>query len=824
MKKYLSFLLFTTLLLQAQSVQTPHPIIFVTQTPVAGFSAVTQTFNNHGDDVPSVPRGGDLMIRYPDGTLRNLTREAGFGDSTVMQTGKSIAVRQPSVHWNGTKAIFSMLVGAPAKEFDYTKHYWQLYEVTGLGKGEKAIITKVPNQPENYHNISPIYGSDDKIIFTSDMPFNKKRHLYPQLDEYETAPVVSGLWSLNPANGEVTLLEHSPSGSFYPIIDSYGRILFTRWDHLQRDQQADADRYEPEYPYGMFNYSSEAVDAVAMNTTEEVFPEPRDTSSHDYTPEFELHRFNHFFPWQLNQDGTEEETLNHVGRHEYGGSYTEGSYVDDPNLSYIIRKNFVKNKVVIIGDGGLFHIKEDPLNPGVYYGVNAHEFGRETAGQILKFTGAPDINPEEMDVIEITHEATSTSAQQGQIPDPNHSGHYRNPLPLSNGMLVVSHSESPFVDKVTWNGSTPSVLYNFRLKTMKPVVIDGKNYFVAGEPLTNGIVRSLQYYTGESDVVTRTDTLWELDAVEVRAQTVPPLKTETPLQTPEQQVFTEEQVDVKKMQDWLKANNLALIVSRNVTTRDRNDVQQPYNLRVPDGVQTIGTTGTVYDIQYMQMFQGDMIRGRGGVEHPSSGRRVLAQVMHDPAVKNPANPAGPAGSVKIALDGSVASFIPAHRAMTWQTTDPNGKGVVRERYWITFQPGEIRTCASCHGLNTKDQFGAAVPQNKPEALRELLQYWKSSLMRVGDNVQSVAAFKLDQNYPNPFNPATVITYQVPSTSRVSLKIYDVVGREVAVLVNEVKEAGGYRVNFNASNFSSGIYFARLESNGNRMMKKMVLMK
>jgi hypothetical protein len=49
---------------------------------------------------------------------------------------------------------------------------------------------------------------------------------------------------------------------------------------------------------------------------------------------------------------------------------------------------------------------------------------------------------------------------------------------------------------------------------------------------------------------------------------------------------------------------------------------------------------------------------------------------------------------------------------------------VRERNWITFQPGEIRTCASCHGLNSKDQAGGLTPMNKPEALRSLMQYWK----------------------------------------------------------------------------------------------------
>lgn len=96
----------------------------------------------------------------------------------------------------------------------------------------------------------------------------------------------------------------------------------------------------------------------------------------------------------------------------------------------------------------------------------------------------------------------------------------------------------------------------------------------------------------------------------------------------------------------------------------------------------------------------------------------------DPKVKNPANPNAPAGSVKLGLDGSSAAFVPARRAMTWQLTDAAGKAVVRERNWLTFQPGEIRTCVSCHGLNSKDQAGGFAPLNKPEALRTLMRHWK----------------------------------------------------------------------------------------------------
>jgi hypothetical protein len=110
--------------------------------------------------------------------------------------------------------------------------------------------------------------------------------------------------------------------------------------------------------------------------------------------------------------------------------------------------------------------------------------------------------------------------------------------------------------------------------------------------------------------------------------------------------------------------------------------------------------------------------------------------MHDPAVKNP--PSGAlAGSVKIASDGSAAAFVPAQRAMSWQTTDPHGTPVVRERYWLTFQPGEVRVCNSCHGVNTRDQLGRTAPQNAPEALRALLKFWKSEQPITGGKKRSV---------------------------------------------------------------------------------------
>src|SRR6476646_7997906 len=223
---------------QATGPVLPNPILFVTQTPQpSDFTTITSLFGNHRGSMDSVPRGGALWIRYPDGTLRNLTLAAGFGHDGPQHTN-GIAVREPCVHWDGNKAVFSMVVGAPKKQYEVASYYWQLYEITGFGANETPVITKISNQPTNYNNVAPIYGSDDRIIFASDRPRDGQRHLYPQLDEYEEAAIVTGLWSLDPANGNLAMLNHSPSGVFSPLLDSFGRVIFSRWDHLQRDQQA----------------------------------------------------------------------------------------------------------------------------------------------------------------------------------------------------------------------------------------------------------------------------------------------------------------------------------------------------------------------------------------------------------------------------------------------------------------------------------------------------------------------------------------------------------------------------------------------------------
>ena len=85
-------------------------------------------------------------------------------------------------------------------------------------------------------------------------------------------------------------------------------------------------------------------------------------------------------------------------------------------------------------------------------------------------------------------------------------------------------------------------------------------------------------------------------------------------------------------------------------------------------------------------------------------------------------------------------------------------------------------------------------------------------------------YALYQSYPNPFNPSTNIKYSIPNCDIVSMKVFDILEREVAVLYDEYKTAGTYKVEFNASRFASGVYFYQLQAGNFVETKKMVLMK
>jgi len=700
------------------AVATPYPILFVTQTPFGqDFANLMSTFGTHRGSTNSAPRGGDLWVRSPAGALRNLTAEAGYGTTP----GNEIAVRDPYPHWDGTKALFSMVSGGTTQNGN-DPVYFQIYEVTGFGSGQTVQIRKL-SQPADTNNVTPIYASDGRILFTSDRPRNGDRRLYPQLDEYETAPTVSGLWSMAADGSDLRILDHAPSGVFSPFVDSFGRVVFTRWDHLQRDQQGDSDIYSiiagDPLTYGARTFASEASDTQhTIAPGDEIFPEqrvlyglePGDPVWDDMQPTETGHTFNHFFPWMMRQDGTGLEILDHLGRHEL-------AHYIGPARTYLDYAG-VEDSVDIF-----LHIAEDPTNPGTYYGIRCPEFGTRGAGQIVSITAPPGANPDSIAIQYVTHPATASYAGEGELPATGHIGMFRDPVVLADGSLWAAHSTSVFADRPTVaNPSYPqpytqSSRYDFAIERLVP---GAQGYRVDGERLlSTPIVESISYFDNDSyRIVNYAGPLWELQPIEVRPHAAPPAATEA-LPAIEHNVLAEElggQAGIDALRAYLVANDLALITSRDVTVRA--DRQQDFNLKIAWSDHKTAAPGvTPKQLGYLQFFEGQQLRGFANFP----GRRVLARPIGNSV--NPIVAGAPSGAVKLGADGSMAAFVPAGRALSWQTTETDGTAAVRERYWLTFQPGEIRACTNCHGVNTADVFGGPIPQNEPAALRELARWW-----------------------------------------------------------------------------------------------------
>ncbi|HEX4947273.1 MAG TPA: hypothetical protein VFZ34_11440 [Blastocatellia bacterium] len=718
-RKSLSILVTTFCLVLLALLSTPQtrssaaqlpPILFVTQPPFgADFVSVNATFGNHRPRTAFTPRGGDLYIRYGDGTLRNLTAEAGFG----LHAGKEIAVREPSVHWSGAKALFAMVIGGTTKN-DYSDVFWQIYEITGLGKGETARIVKLP-QAENYNNVSPLYGTDDRILFTSDRPHNGNPNLYPQLDEYESQPTNTGLWSMNADGSDVRLLDHAPSGAFTPIIASDGRVVYTRWDHLQRDQQNN----DGAGGSGAYNFASE-YSATKLTTNVEIFPESR-TEPRGYG-----HTMNQFIPWQINEDGSGHETLGHIGRHELSRYFTSQRAGLPEFIPPSARRTAER----------VYQLKEDPLRPGYFYGTYAPEFYTHAAGQIIALNAAESVNPDDMQVAYITDPTTREVGTNATNP----LGHFRNPVPLSDGSLIAVRTTVAEADSTT--SGILSAKYDFHLALLQ----SNGTYFAPVEKLIpNGITKTISYWDNQPYTqISYSGRLWELDPVEVRARPRPNKHTD-PLPAIETQILSEElggTAGIAKFREFLQARKLALVVSRDVTRR--GDKQQEYNLKVFGSAKQTsdGSTPTI-ELSHLQFFQGDLIRSYSNYGTNSNrGRRPLAQIMRDGLTATDAPP----GSVKIASDGSVAALVPAQRALSWQMNKPDGTAALRERYWVTFAPGEMRSCTNCHGVNRTDVLlKQPPPTNPPQALRDLARWYRDNFAAVLATSVSGASFTNHDN-------------------------------------------------------------------------------
>lgn len=725
------------------------PILFATVTPSSDstFGHMVSLVASHQAGIAVAPRGGDLYVRYDDGSLRNLTAEAGYGDDIV--------VREISVHWSGQKALFAMAVGGTGA--NPTPVFFQIYEVSGFHQGQTVQITKL-NQPGASNNIQPCYASNDDIIFVSDLPPTLNPLHYPPLDEYESTPTVAGMWKMKPDGTGLTLLDNNPSGDFTPFVDSYGRIVFTRWDHLKRDQQwdlwVDEQLYAAANPGFTPSRSKPLTYDSETDTTpddpaygQEYFPEngrlhpdvagssnpgkvPHPYWDQDFVPGTEKQDFNFFTPWMIMQDGTEGELLNHLGRHEMF-NYVERARVDLPHFHTGKPYTFTN----------CHQMREDPSLPGRYYGMDGAEFGYHGAGRIFRFDAQPNVNADDIPPTIKAITPNESSRWAGNV----QNDLYRDLMIRADGTMWVSAAGTAAAANRTVNNPSSgdyvlSSNYQFVIRQLQP---NGKGYHEATGPelIPGGITATVSYVSNTfwpPRTVTYTGRMWELYAVEAVARTAPS-PFHVPLPSIEENMLNAQlggPSGVEALREWMRDNDLALVVARDVTVRA--DKQQAYNLKVSwSNHVNAGVGETPEEVGYLQFLNGQYVRSMQG----RPGRRQLARFIEN--LPGPAqSPAAPVASVRIGDDGSAAAFVPAGRATTWQLTDASGNPVVRERYWLTFQAGEIRACTNCHGVNKTDVFNKPAPTNEPQALTAILNWWQASQnpSRIGDWSEFTSVF------------------------------------------------------------------------------------
>lgn len=155
--------------------------------------------------------------------------------------------------------------------------------------------------------------------------------------------------------------------------------------------------------------------------------------------------------------------------------------------------------------------------------------------------------------------------------------------------------------------------------------------------------------------------------------------------------------------------------------------------------------------------------------------------------------------------------------------------VVGPRYYGTGSPPYSIYSDSSLKLVTGDSRSAPFTPTgswfSSRALCGVIRYVVDSLTSVNEiNTEIPDGYRLSQNYPNPFNPSTTIEFAIPERSNVTLKVFDMHGKEVATLANDEYTAGTFRVQWDAKNFASGVYFYKLQTNEFSATKKLVLIK
>jgi hypothetical protein len=191
-----------------------------------------------------------------------------------------------------------------------------------------------------------------------------------------------------------------------------------------------------------------------------------------------------------------------------------------------------------------------------------------------------------------------------------------------------------------------------------------------------------------------------------------------------------------------------------------------------------------------------------------------------------------AGATPVELTSFSAQFHEGNVVLTWQTaTEVNNSGFEIQRA-VGENPENFEKIGFVKGAGTSNSpkeytfvdnnvsSGKYSYRLKQIDLDGKVKY--STVLSV--NIGAPTEFRLFQNYPNPFNPTTIIEYRLPKEQFVTLKIFDMLGKEVATLVNEPQAKGSYKVTFDANSLPSGIYFYRINTPEYQATGKMLLLR
>jgi hypothetical protein len=192
------------------------------------------------------------------------------------------------------------------------------------------------------------------------------------------------------------------------------------------------------------------------------------------------------------------------------------------------------------------------------------------------------------------------------------------------------------------------------------------------------------------------------------------------------------------------------------------------------------------------------------------------------------------GSLPVELTSFTANQSVSGVELRWATaTEVSNFGFDIERASLVIQNNQTNwekiSFISGHG-NSNSPNKYSFNDNKP--LNGKSQYRLKQIDKDGDFkysktvevVSVILKYDLAQNYPNPYNPTTLITYSIPTSSNVILKVYNVLGKLITTLVNENQGAGIYKVNFDAGSLSNGVYFYKIQAGNYTAVKKMLLLK